>query len=417
MTDLKEKKPAAFYAPRPNRALIRATAAISGGVLRAVWDIRKVEISSADLQRLAELRDSHVLFVANHPTMAEPAVLFQVFARARLSFYLLTAWDTMTAKGSLVTRLLQALGCYSVRRGRRDRGAMETTSRLLAVGQRVLSFPEGQTHGLNDELLPFQPGVLLMALHAVEIMEHRGVEGPLWLVPLAVKYVYQRPMLEEIDRSLGRLDTALGLPEAAMTRYARLRRIALALVERREQELGLPSEPEVELNTRIETLRSAITLRLGRSLGTQLPADADAGDVVQLLANAYHDHVERDESQVGSSGERAREVQALHELWLDLKYFVAVRDGYVSEHPSPERFCDVLSRLELEVLGKTEIRGPRRAIVRVGEPVDLRPCLAGYRSERRETLIALTDEAERAVMDLVTELGRKGRPDNTHLAP
>jgi hypothetical protein len=60
--------------------------------------------------------------------------------------------------------------------------------------------------------------------------------------------------------------------------------------------------------------------------------------------------------------------------------------------------------MEADLLGKSRIRGPRRALVRVAEPVDLRDEMAGYRESRRETLARLTGRLEETVGDLLWEL-------------
>src|SRR5207248_1847459 len=80
-----------------------------------------------------------------------------------------------------------------------------------------------------------------------------------------------------------------------------------------------------------------------------------------------------------------------------LHNFIAIRGDYVRESPTQERFLEVLGRLETEVLGRNHVRGPRRAQVRIGEPLDLRTALAAYQQNRRETVAALTQEVEARV--------------------
>ena len=69
----------------------------------------------------------------------------------------------------------------------------------------------------------------------------------------------------------------------------------------------------------------------------------------------------------------------------------------------PERFLDVILRLEREVFGRSEMRGPRVASVRVGEPIDLRERHDAYRARKRETVEEITSDVETAVQSLVGE--------------
>jgi len=377
-------------------------------ILRKVWQIGGVEISATDLDRLRLLRKSHALTVANHPTLAEPLVLYVPFRRARLTYGVMTAWDTITAGGRLSAWLFQRIGCYSVRRGRRDRASMEMTEKLLVEGQRVVLFPEGQTYGLNDLMLPFQEGALLMAFRAAEEMERRGIAAPLLLVPCAIKYVYERSMLDEITASLGRLEAALRLPSMEAPPYVRLRRIAEESVARVEREEGVTPDPSDELDERILAVRQRMAAALAEALGAELSPDAEFPVLVQALANAYDDYSEK----AGGAGVRAAEADALRRRWLKLKTFVGFRDHYVREWPSAERYVDVLSRLETDLFGKSGIRGLRRAVVRVGEPLDVKPHLPAYRASRREALSDLTRQIEERVKTLLLELvARTERPD------
>src|SRR6185295_7236020 len=111
----------------------------------------------------------------------------------------------------LLRRFLQGVGGYSILRARRDRASMQMTQKLLAQGERILIFPEGQTYGLNDILIPFQQGVVQMGFWAVEEMEKQGIDRPVLIAPLAIKYVYTRPMEGQIRASLERLERSLGI--------------------------------------------------------------------------------------------------------------------------------------------------------------------------------------------------------------
>jgi 1-acyl-sn-glycerol-3-phosphate acyltransferase len=405
-----------FYPARPSPAFQKFMEHALPWALRIAWRVNEVHVSAADLERLRGLRSTRAVFAANHPSLAEPAVAYLALRRAGVTSHNMTAWDTLTRLGWLSIWAFQRIGGYSIRRGRRDRAAIQETEDLLVRGERILLFPEGQTYALNDVLLPFQPGVLLMGLKAAEELEKQGVAGPLLIVPMGIKYVYTRPMLGEIDRSLAALEAALGLSTSEARRYDRLRRIAGTLVERMERENGLTGAADQDLNDRIDALRQSIAGRLAAALGIPVPKTEDTPTLVQALANAYEDRLGQEEAASGSAKPSA-ELKAQFELWLHLKRFLAVRDGYVGEWPSAERFLDVLGQLEGEVLRKGRLRGPRRAVVRIGEPFDLRPHLDGYRSRRREVLDEVTGRLEDRVRVLLDELQHRWTKPLPELAP
>ena len=98
------------------------------------------------------------------------------------------------------------------------------------------------------------------------------------------------------------------------------------------------------------------------------------------------------------------QLQKFEQFYPDLERlinFISITDGYVAEEPSPGRYLDVILRLEREVLGRWEMRGPRVASVRVGEPIDLRERHDSYRTRKRETVEEITHELETSVQSLV----------------
>jgi hypothetical protein len=64
--------------------------------------------------------------------------------------------------------------------------------------------------------------------------------------------------------------------------------------------------------------------------------------------------------------------------------FDAIYDGYVAENPTPERFLDTLIRLEREVfdIDKPKPKGFRQAIVKIGDPLNLKVFLSEDQRER-----------------------------------
>jgi 1-acyl-sn-glycerol-3-phosphate acyltransferase len=399
-----------FYPPLPSPLFIRLLRPLAPSILRRVWQIEAVDMEEADRERLRALRENPAIIAANHPSLAEPAVLFEAVSRAGASACFLTAWEVFTERGRLVAWLLQRAGCYSVMRGRRDRASMQMTEKLLAAGQRIVVFPEGQTYGLNDTLLPFQQGVVQLAFWALEAMRKQGIEGPLLVAPVAVKYLYTQPMEGEIEASLRRLEARLGLKPGARAPYARLREIAAVVVGSLERQEHLPAVEGGTLDERILRLRDVLVRRMAGALDVDLPPGAAFPDAVRLLANAYDDAILGGTGEPESEYDRGLREQAIdavrpmHAGWMRLKNFLAVRDGYVQQLPSAERYLDVLGRLEVEVMGRSAIRGRRRALVKTGEPLNLGAHLDAYRRGKRETVAHLTSELESRVFALLSEL-------------
>jgi hypothetical protein len=76
-----------------------------------------------------------------------------------------------------------------------------------------------------------------------------------------------------------------------------------------------------------------------------------------------------------------------------------------------DRLAEILTKFEQDALGVTypAPRGPRRAIVRLGEPIDVRSYLQPGGKRSRDASASLTDELEARIQGLMDNLG-PGRP-------
>jgi len=300
---------------------------------------------------------------------------------------------------------------------------MQMTQHLLMQGERIVIFPEGETYGLNETLLPFQPGVAQMGFRALEEMGRqagtKGCDAPLRIVPVAVRYRFTRPMDDAIDASLRRLEAHLGLKADGLPPYDRLAQVAGAVVGALEREHHVKPAEGATIDQRITVLRDQLLERIAVALQADLPRSARFPDRLRALYNVYYDLTYGEGEEAGSEYQRelrrqkASAARPLYPEWDRLHNFIAIRGDYVLQRPTPERYLEVLGRLETEVLGRSRIPGPRRACVRVGEPIDLREHLAAYQQNRRETVAAVTREIEKRVAGMLAEMADGASPPST----
>ena len=157
----------------------------------------------------------------------------------------------------------------------------------------------------------------------------------------------------------------------------------------------------------MNALKALLLDRAAALIGVTLPADATLPERMRLLINSVY-AVTREEPAAARSPyrERLHRQQAARAapLMQDLNRvanWIAAQDNYVRAHPTPERMADTLRRLEVEAFGAARLRGLRRALVRVGEPMRLAACYDAYRADKRATVARVTHELEAAVQALL----------------
>ena len=413
-------RPFTFYSPKLNPLVIAVCKWITPMVIRNKLKVTRVEISAEDIAGLSALKGRRCLLLPSHSGGFEPHIIIYLSARLRESYNYLAAVETFT-RSPLNAWFMRRIGAYSIIRGAADRPSFQMTRQLLVEGRRgLVIFPEGQTVWQNDTVIPFQQGVVQLAFKAYEEIVKGDAEASLPCVPIAVKYVYLKDMREEMAASLARLESRLFKPGDGVpgSLYQRLRRAGQAvLIANEKMHDAAPREGD-SFDDRIQRMKETIVRRLEERLDITPRADQQLLERVRALFNAA-DRIVYDEDTGMSEYERKlleERRQAARDLYDDLwrvLQFVAIYYGYVRENLTVERFMDVLCLLEMEVFGVRRIWGPRMAVVRVGEPLDLKDRFAAYRSDKRETARGVTVELESSVRDMLAGLAAAhGNPIN-----
>ena len=369
----------------------------------------RLEVDADSISRLQEIRGHSAVLAPNHPAHEDPAVMFLLSKRLSQPFYYMAAREVFDKGrfGAVRWKPLPRAGVYSVVRGTVDRDAFRTTRKLLSEGSwPIVIFGEGEISRQNDTVMRFERGIVQMCFWALEDMVKAEVDKPLHVVPVGIKYRYPRDMWDSIDAALARLERHI-LPPAERTpvdRYDRLRRIGVAIVRTLASEYQYEMDETVSLEMHIERLKDAILSRAEGIMGIQNEADTLTRTRAlknMVDANVYRDLEQMTEYERKVHGEQLQKFQQFYPDLERLINFISITDGYVAEEPSQERFLDVILRLEREAFGSSEMRGPRVASVRVGEPKNLRDRYEHYRTQKRETVEQITHELETAVQSLV----------------
>jgi len=108
--------------------------------------------------------------------------------------------------------------------------------------------------------------------------------------------------------------------------------------------------------------------------------------------------------------EQAERVRPLLKDLDRVANWIAVTDNYVRSHPTPERMGDNIRRLQIEAFDEFRLVGPKRAIIRVGEPIDLADHYEEYRKDRRGVVNRCVGMLEQAVQGLLDSSRAQAAP-------
>ena len=393
-----------FYPPKLNPLLTRLLQGLSYLIADNFYQIRLV-MESADIDQLKALEDKRVVYLANHPTFDDGIVMFLLSARLGQLFHYIVAHDNFQGWRG---KFLQWGGAYSIRRGLGDRASITQTLKLLKQPAcKLVIFPEGGCSYQNDTVTPFRSGAIQMPLQAISQLVKQGNSVPdLYLAPMGIKYRYTASMHSAIAQTLDRLEQALAISHQASDFYSRLRAVAEQVFRRLETEYNFDSTLQMQLdwNHRIEQLKTHLLTGCEQALGLTPAPQFPLRERVYKIQSVIDAQTE-----AAASADEGR-YDALYRATVRLLNFDAIYDGYVAQAPTSERFLDTLMRIEKEVfqLPKPISKGPRKALIRIGEPVNLKDYVQAYKQDRGTTTEQLTQRLQQAVqanLDLINSVG------------
>ncbi len=113
-----------------------------------------------DKAKRKQLRPKCII-IANHTSTWDPVLINYIFPTKRISF--MTASE-LFRYNKLFSAFLTRMGAFSVNRNNPNMDVLGVSSDILTANKILGIFPEGR-RSLDGELLPFSPGVVMIALN------------------------------------------------------------------------------------------------------------------------------------------------------------------------------------------------------------------------------------------------------------
>jgi len=194
-------------------------------------------------------------------------------------------------------------------------------------------------------------------------------------VPIAIRYQYTRPMRKQVIGAIERLEEYLKIDTPDGDDYERLRTIGAHVVAGYESAYGVRPDKDATLNDRIQHMKNLWVDRSAKAVGIEDNPELPLGDRVRTIINAL-DRINVTKESASDFEKttflrRQRETEPLYKDLERAMRFLATATGYVAEDKSDQRFLEVISQIEEELFGYSPVRGPRKAIVTIGEPIDI----------------------------------------------
>ncbi len=396
-----------FIKPKHNYPFLWFLDVSANLLLKMIHNITDVVIAPKDIKLLKSLKDKRLIYFSNHPSTKEPPIAFVVSKYTYSRFYYMASREVFDWGYGFVGNVIQAVGAYSIIAGTSDRESLKMTRSILAspAGKLVL-FPEGEPTGAeNDNLLPFQPGIIQLAFWGFEDALKQDPNAEIYILPAFIKYRVDSEISEvrtDVDKSLENLETKFHLTKKGKTVEERLLSIATAVIEKNEKQFGFQSDPTQSFDYRIGRLRHAILDYVADTVGLKkYNREGNAIEKLRQILSVF------ELVQIGfpdPKSELPSQKQAKwgRELCQKAYDLISLQSNYILEFPTPERIYEWIYRLESEVFGSTKPR-PHKAFVNLAEPIPVSQLYSEYKSSKnkKEVLETTTKNLRNILQELL----------------
>jgi hypothetical protein len=316
----------------------------------------------------------------------------------------MAAWETFARRRGVDGWILQRMGAFSVDREGCDRRALRQAIDLLSAGERLVVFPEGEIHHLNERLKPLLDGVAFIAVNAQHKLEAAGSPAQTWVVPAAIRYRFVGDVRPQLEAAMTGLEKRLLWWKAPrdVPLHERIVRFGEALLTLKEKEkLGRSRDAEGTVPERVNHLIDVLLGRHESAFQVKCPRDATVPLRVKALRRRLLDCWTDD----SADADKRRETRdALDDVQLVLQLYSYPGD-YITENPTPERMGETIEKYEEDVYGQARSLAPRRARIVFAEPISTKQ--PGGTGRGAALVAGLTDRLEETIRELMTTAGNE----------
>jgi hypothetical protein len=406
-----------FIPPVENRFIPWLASKLYFPLLAAMQNIREVVIRPEDIEQLRKFKSERLLFFTNHPSTAEPPLVFYLGRLLGQRFKFMASRQVFNWQGGAIGWFIRRIGAYSVIAGVPDRDAMKLTRKILSEPEgKLVIFPEGEpTSGEVDTLMPFQPGVAQLGLWGLEDARKLDPNADINVWYGFMKFIIISPrekILHDLNKSLVKIERKIGIADINKDKHLlhRFLTVGRYLLETAEKDFGVTPETDKGFDFRIGRVRHAMLDRLAEKLQA---ANYDTNeDAIRkwrsLFALVELHQLKYPDPKLPKLS--AKTIKEAHSDAVQIFDFIVMKRDYIIDNPTPERLYEWLDRYESylfkkvpRALGGVPSHLPRRAHILFGKPYRLSELVTENRRDRKAAVENFTNKLRADMQKLLDE--------------
>jgi hypothetical protein len=381
--------------------------------LKQAHNVHEVVISEEDKAFLRSLNKERLLFFTNHPSQTEPVIAYHIANVMGTRFHFMATRRAFDFVYGILGRWFQATGTFSVIPGVADRDSMRMTRQILSQPSgKLVIFPEGEPMcSENDNLMPFQPGIIKLGFSALADAKKEDPNADIIILPGFIKYVIITPreqIIKHLEDSISVIEKKLGANPEGRNLLRRFLMVGRILQETAEKEYKIEVTEDMDYNYRTGQLRHKILDNIADLMKLKhYDKELDAIQKLRILTSTL-ELIEIDYPSDDLPKLSAKELEYASSECVKAYDFITMKRDYLVSRPTPERFYEWLQRFESLVLGKTPraLGGevypqPRKAHVFFTKPFRFNDYLSEYQNNKNQCVEKLLESLKNEMQKIL----------------
>jgi len=361
-------KPYRFVAPRHGNSWSQLLLPALPFYLRRSHGVAAVTCRGAERLQASLAAGHGIILAANHSRPCDPFVVGLLAGQVGCLLYIMASWHVFM-QNRFYAWLLPRLGVFSIYREGLDREGLKYAIRLLTAARRpLLLFPEGVLSRHNDRLNHLMEGTAIMARAAARQRAALNPAGRIVVHPVAIRYVFEGDIEATVTPVLEDLETRMAWrPHRELPLVERVLKVGSAMLALKEIEYcGEPQGGPI-----VARMQQLIEHILG-PLEEEWLKERQRGDAVHRVKQLRKAILPDMTGDALPPPEQERRAKHLADIYLAQQLF-NYPAGYFTPAPTPERILETVERFEEDTTDIARVHRPLRAIVDVGEAIEVAP--------------------------------------------
>jgi hypothetical protein len=350
------------------------------------------------------------VILANHADRSDPTTFFTLAKLCNEDFYYLAARELFDQNFGFRGWMLQRCGAYSVIRGDPpDQESKEKTISLIAEGKRKLvMFPEGDVSGRDDFIRPLKEDGIHNLFEAQKRRLERGMNEPVFLLPVAAYYQATDEAIERINRCVSLLEARLAIPTQPGALSTKVHRVAAEVVHHLERYYHAKPGDKSALEKRLRDLCAHVTLTVATLFDIETSTDDDEATQLYSVRGKLKDAVYKPDAeicryclQLAQTAEHRTQMSVSD---LETMQQLLILASTLEQPFTPEAAWRIVDRLEFLVTRRLTGKGRRIVWLEAASPIDLRDFVSEFEKNEAAAVERINHSVREALVTVLQEL-------------